>query len=115
MCRLNQSLYSLKQASRQWLVKFTKAILVAGFTQSKANYFYSPAMIVYVDDIVIIGNNVDSINSLKKFLHTRFCIKGLDDLGYFTRVEVSRSKEEIYISQGKYAFRNFQKSWFFGC
>lgn len=104
----------MKQASTQWLVKFTKAILVVGFTQSKANYLYSPTMIVYVDDIVIIGNDMDSINFLKMFLHTHFCIKGLDDLEYFMGVEVSHSKEEIYISRRKYAFRNFQKSWF-GC
>ncbi|XP_016647164.1 PREDICTED: uncharacterized mitochondrial protein AtMg00820-like [Prunus mume] len=93
-------------ASRQWFAKFSEAIQVAGYTQSKADYSLFTckngksftALLIYVDDILITGNNVAAINSLKQFLHTRFRIKDLGDLKYFLGIEVSRSNQGICIS-----------------
>ncbi|CAL2238958.1 unnamed protein product [Prunus armeniaca] len=110
VCRLNKSLYGLKQASGQWFAKFSEAIQAAGYTQSKADYSLFTckngksftALLIYVDDILITGNNVAMINSLKQFLHTQFRIKDLGDLKYFLGIEVSRSKQGICISLRKY-------------
>ena len=101
----------MKQASRQWFAKFTEAILAAGFTQSKSDYSLFvqkvgnslTALLIYVDDILITGNNLDSIRATKEFLHTRFRIKDLGDLKYFLGIQIARSKKGIYLSQLKYA------------
>lgn len=44
-----------------------------------------------------------SIASIKKFLHNQFRLKDLGDLKYFLGIEVSSSKNGIFISQRKYA------------
>ena len=44
-----------------------------------------------------------SIVAIKKFLHSQFHLKDLGDLKYFLGIELSSSKNEIFISQRKYA------------
>ncbi|CAL9004938.1 unnamed protein product, partial [Prunus brigantina] len=122
VCRLHKSLYGLKQASRQWFAKFTTAILSAGFQQSKADYSLFTrksgtsftALLIYVDDIVITGNDVRAIDSLKSFLRDHFRIKDLGELKYFLGIEVSRSQRGIYISQRKYALEILKDYGFLG-
>jgi hypothetical protein len=58
--------------------------------------------LIYVDDILITGNDLKAISTLKQFLHSRFRIKDLGALKYFLGIEVSRTKRGISISQRKY-------------
>ncbi|KAJ6951081.1 hypothetical protein NC653_040442 [Populus alba x Populus x berolinensis] len=95
-----------------------KVVLAAGFLQSKVNYslFIKKdgtsliILLIYVDDILIIRNNIESIKALKQFLHTRFHIKDLGDLKFFLGIEITRSKKVIYISQHKYALEIIKDS-----
>ena len=59
-------------------------------------------MLIYVDDMIITGNDENTIAALKESLHTKFCIKDLGQLWYFLGIEVARSTDGISISQGKY-------------
>ena len=55
-------------------------------------------LIMYVDGIVVIGNNEDDMTQLKECLVKEFEIKDLGRLKYFLGIEVAHSKEGIYIS-----------------
>ncbi|RVW84809.1 Retrovirus-related Pol polyprotein from transposon RE1 [Vitis vinifera] len=110
VCRLNKSLYGLKQASRSWFRKFSATIQQDGFHQSRADYSLFTkisgnsftAVLIYVDDMIITGNDENVIAALKESLHTKFRIKDLGQLRYFLGIEVARSTDGISISQRKY-------------
>ncbi|KAA0055189.1 cysteine-rich RLK RECEPTOR-like protein kinase [Cucumis melo var. makuwa] len=59
-------------------------------------------LIVYVDDIILSGDDQAEINQLKQRMCNEFEIKDLGNLTYFLGMEVARSKEDISMSQRKY-------------
>ena len=59
-------------------------------------------MIVYVDDIILTGDDETKLVVLKKRLAKEFQIKDLGVLKYFLRMEFARSKESIFLNQRKY-------------
>ncbi|WP_338140430.1 Ty1/Copia family ribonuclease HI [Candidatus Phytoplasma australasiaticum] len=110
VCRLNKSIYGLKQASRQWFDKFSHLLLSLGFKQSKADYSMFVrgtgesfiALLVYVDDIIITGASLVNITTLKNHLNAAFKLKDLGSLRYFLGLEIARSSKGILLSQRKY-------------
>ena len=60
------------------------------------------ALIIYVDDIVLTGNDPVEMENLKRQLAKEFETKDLGKLKYFLRIEVAHSIEGIVISQQKY-------------
>ena len=111
VCRLHKSLYGLKQAPRCWFEKLTTALKEFGFIQSYSDYslfIYTRGQIemrvlVYVDDLLICGNDTSSLSSFKEYLGTCFHVKDLGKLKYFLGLEVARNDEGIFLSQQKYA------------
>jgi len=59
-------------------------------------------LIVYVDDIVITGNDEQGIHQLKQHLSTQIQTKDFGKLRYFLGIEVAQSKDGLVISQRKY-------------
>ena len=65
---------------------------------------------MYVDDIIITGNDMARISSLKSFLHGQFHTKDLGMLKYFLGVEVMKSKHGIFLSERKYVLDLLSKT-----
>nr|XP_016478500.1 PREDICTED: uncharacterized mitochondrial protein AtMg00810-like [Nicotiana tabacum] len=57
---------------------------------------------VYVDNVILTGNDIDEINSLKKFLDQTFKIKDLGIMHYFLGMEVLYKEDGVLISQRKF-------------
>ena len=112
VCRLRKSLYGLKQSPRAWFGKFNQAVKEFGMQKNKFDdsVFYRNSssgiilLVVYMDDIVIIGSDSEVILSLKSFFQSQFHTKDLGMLRYFLGIEVMRIKHRIFLSQRKYVF-----------
>jgi len=109
-CELLKSLYGLKQASRKWYEKLIGFLISQGYKQSSSDHslftlhsdFMFTALLVYVDDVILVGNSMIEINKIKDTLDTEFKIKDLGQLKYFLGIEVAHSKIGISICQRKY-------------
>jgi len=96
VCKLVRSLYGLKQASRQWNMELTKFLVSQGFKQSKSDYsLFSKEchgkytyILVYVDDLLVFGDDEDGIIMIKQALHTAFTIKDLGLARFFLGIEI---------------------------
>ena len=96
VCKLKRSIYRLKQASRSWNIKFDQAIKSFGFEQNldepcvykrhrdKVVMF----LILYVDDILLIGNYVGVMSSVKIWLSSQFDMKDLGEANFTLEIKL---------------------------
>ncbi|KAL5551711.1 hypothetical protein UlMin_001887 [Ulmus minor] len=73
------------------------------------------ALIIYVDDMVVTGDDHDEIDCLQRHLTSEFEMKQLGDLKYFLGIEVARSKHGIFLSQRKYILDLLTETGMLGC
>ena len=60
-------------------------------------------LLLYVDDMIITGDDLNGIQELKNFLSQQFEMKDLGHLSYFLGLEITHSTDGLYITQAKYA------------
>ena len=83
------------------------------FTKGSGDSFVT--LLVYVDDIIIVGLSLDLINSFNWSLHQHFKLKDLSHLRYILGLEIACSKACIALSQRKYTHQLFEDTWSLDC
>ena len=109
VCRLRRALYGLKQAPQAWFAKLSSTISQYGFSGSSlyTTLFLRQSdhgitiLLLYADDMIIIGDDIQGIQDLKHFLGCQFEMKDPDPLNYFLGLEVSSSADGYYLTQAK--------------
>ncbi|PNX81560.1 putative copia-type protein [Trifolium pratense] len=107
---LKKALYGMKQAPRAWFEKFSTVIPSLGFRSSdhdSALFLRTSShgrilLSLYVDDMIITGDDVNGIDELKLQLAKFFEMKDLGTLRYCLGIEVAYSPRGYLLSQSKY-------------
>ena len=79
VCKLQRSIYGLVQASRSWNIHFDEVIKAYGFIQTydETNIYKKVSgssvafLILYVDDILLIRNDIEFLDSIKGYLNKK--------------------------------------------
>lgn len=117
LCRLHKVIYGLKQAPRAWFQRFTSFLLELGFQRSNADssLFIRREktsiliLLIYVDDIIVKGNNFVVLVQLITHLVTVFAMKDLGKLHYFLGLQVYRNRSGLFVCQTKYVVDLLQR------
>jgi hypothetical protein len=112
VCKLKQFIYGLKQSCRQWYLRFHRAILLNGFTmiekdhcvytkRSKGSFII---LSLYVDNILLVSNDVEMIVATKEWLSSNFEMKDISEADYILGVKIFRDhlKKILGLSQQTY-------------
>lgn len=111
VCKLHKSLYGLKQAPRAWFTKLHNALLELGFHSAKTDQSFfirftrdtTIYILVYVDDILVTGNDHSEVASVISQLNDKFSLKDLGLINYFLGVQISHTEAGgLFLSQSKY-------------
>jgi hypothetical protein len=123
VCRLRKTLYGLKQALRAWHDKIAEYLVTIGFRMSDADHsFYVHksdegivVITIYVDDLIVGGDNEKEVEHVKHLLKQKFDMKDLGELKFFLGIEVIRTPEGIWLLQRQYALDMLSKYGMVGC
>jgi len=123
VCRLKKALYGLKQAPRAWSNKIGQYLVTGGFQTSNVDFsLYVKktdhgivVIVIYVDDLIIIGDNDAYIFDLNKLLKQKFEMKDLGELCYFLGIDVIQSLKRIWLLQRQYALNKLFEYGMTGC
>ena len=93
-----KSIYGLKQASRSWNIRFDQAIKSFGFIQNmdepcvykKHEENAVVFLVLYVDDILLIGNDIGVLSTVKVWLASTFDMKDLGEASYILGIKLLR-------------------------
>ncbi|WVZ92767.1 hypothetical protein U9M48_038809 [Paspalum notatum var. saurae] len=121
--KLHKALYGLRQAPRAWNAKLDTNLHQLGFTRSKAEHgLYTRSkeglrmvIAVYVDDLLITGEQLTGVKSVKDELKSLFRMSDLGLLSYYLGLEVKQGNRGIELRQSAYAVKLLEKAGMGNC
>lgn len=112
VCRLQKGLYGLKQSARLWNKRITDVLVEEGFQQLSTDYSVLTkggitkglTVLVYVDDLLLLGHKLADVEELKALLKRQFKIKDLGEARSILNMQITRDrkKRELTLSQPGY-------------
>ena len=114
VCKLRKSIYGLKQASRQWYLKFNDIITSYGFVEItvdrciyiKVSGSKFVILVLYVDDILLAANNISMLHDIKKYLSKNFEMKDMGEASYVIGIEIFRDRSQGLLGLSQKAYIN---------
>ncbi|GKA89147.1 retrovirus-related pol polyprotein from transposon TNT 1-94 [Tanacetum coccineum] len=114
VCKLKRSIYGLKQASRQWYLKFHKVMSKFQFKKNvvdqciylKLSGSKVFILVLYVDDIILASNDLNMLYEAKSFLSEYFKMKDLEEASYVIGIEIYRYRSLGILSLSQRAYIN---------
>jgi len=111
-CKLKKSIYGLKQAFRQWYLKFDEVIKKSGFIENVVdNCIYIKIkgssfiiLVLYVDDILLASSDKNLFYETKGFLSSNFDMKDLGDASYVLGIEIHRDRSKGALGLSRKAY-----------
>ena len=112
VCKLQRSIYGLKKASRSENLCFDEAVKEFGFMKNedepcvykKVSGSAIVFLVLYVDNILLIGNDIPTLQSVKSWLGKCFSMKDLGEATYILGIKIYRDRSQrlLGLSQSGY-------------
>ena len=110
VCKMQNKIYGLKQASRAWFHRLSCYLLDIGFiaflVDTSLFIFITGNikvfMLIYVDDIIIRGTHPQLITKIVGLMQKEIPVKDLGSLSFFLGIQVTRSSIGLHLCQAKY-------------
>ena len=104
VCKLQRSIYGLKQASRSWNIRFDQAIKTFGFDKNpdepcvykRIQGVTIIFLVLYVDNILLIENNIEVLSNVKDWLKNQFEMKDLGETIIFLELKSYETERISY-------------------
>lgn len=114
VCKLNKSLYGLKQAAKKWNERMDHAMDEIGFNRCSSDQClyvridgeFICYILLYVDDLIFVSNDMQMIDKVKAKLKHKFDMTDVGEIDTFLGISVERDKKSGTLSMGQAQYLN---------
>jgi hypothetical protein len=119
ICKIQKSIYGLKEASQSWNLHFDEVVKGFGFIKNieepcvykKVSGSVVVFLVLYVDDILLIGNDILRIEAVKSSLR-EFLDEGFRRSGIHLGIKIYRDRSNRLIGLSENAYIDKILNWF---